>query len=597
MATSPYRGTFLLAGAAGLPLAYCPWFRDAYETPKLILLALCATLALLEALCRRGETRAGSDLDLPLAAFTAAVLASAWGSIDPDLSWSGSEAYRVLGVPAWAACLSAFWLGCAAARERGPEFARRLISWTAAASVPVSVVALIQLGSGGGRALATFGESNALGTYLAMALPLAVHAFRSGAGARRWGALAAAALAAGGLFAAASRGAWLAAALALLAYAALSGKRRTAAVSRAFRWTPWRCLVLGSLMLAGAGGTARGIVLRGTGPRQSDSSRLLLWRIAAQGAREPRLLGSGPATFSIRLRRLRSEALGRLSRSKSGAEWIFGHAHNDWFEVLATLGAAGLLAYLWLHAAALRRLRLLASQDPDWRSGSGPPLAAALLAVFIQAKFNIPALAVAWFACLCAACLLCPAPGRPEAGAPALRGGLLLLLALSVLWTDAVAARVAVAEASDRAGRKARGEGRAREAAVHFERALAWRPGSVVYRYDLANLLWDAAAGAGAEERRVLLERAVGSALAGLRRRPREAELQRLLGLSELRRAALAGEKDRLPFARRAFDAALALDPFRPQLLRDAAETAALQGEEPARRGYAERLERLASIY
>ena len=117
-------------------------------------------------------------------------------------------------------------------------------------------------------------------------------------------------------------------------------------------------------------------------------------------------------------------------------------------------------------------------------------------------------------------------------------------------------------------------------------------PGTTVYRFDLVNLLWDAAAGASPEERRVLLGRAVLVALEGAMRRPLDSELHRLLGMAELRRFQMAGE-DRLGHARRAFEASARLFPTHRSTIEALAFTAGLQGDDAAQRELESRLARL----
>ncbi|MFC1679928.1 hypothetical protein ACFL2T_06940, partial [Elusimicrobiota bacterium] len=141
-------------------------------------------------------------------------------------------------------------------------------------------------------------------------------------------------------------------------------------------------------------------------------------------------------------------------------------------------------------------------------------------------------------------------------------------------------------------GRRIRAAGRPREAALHLERAVALSPGNVPYRVELLNLLWDAGSDAAEDDRAVLLHRATAVSLAGVRRRPREADLHRLLGLAELRRVQWGGE-DRLEFARRAFEASLSLFPTYLRTLRELAETAGLQGDTESRRKHEATIERI----
>ncbi|MFH1724281.1 MAG: O-antigen ligase family protein [Elusimicrobiota bacterium] len=620
MGTSRYerfaRGV-ALAAAAGLPLVCAPFLRDAYLIPKLAAAGLCLTLAAAAFILgrvrsegARGLTPVASRVDAPLAAFCAVAVVSAAASVDGSLSWFGPDQYTLLGLPGLAACVGAFYLGCAV--RRGPEGegeppggGERLIRWMSAASVPVSVYAVAQaLGfdplfrNGGAPAVrpgSTFGVPTHLGAYLAMVTPLALHQALGGkAGTRQQPrALGLTALVFGlpALALSGSRGAWIGAAGGVLVYLLLcrrlmrtSGAANPAVLRRA------AVVVLPAVLLGGffAAGSFRRVAAH---VRAADTARVMAWRIAFEEFRQRPWLGSGPGTFTIGFRRRRSEESARVTNVVIS----FGHAHNDWLEILATMGLAGIACYLWLHVAAFRAAGA-ALAGAQRRVVAA--LLAAVVAVLVHAKFNSPSLGVAWPAALLAGFSLADSPRgrRPEGSLAALsRMGGVCLLVCSALWTAFVGAGMLAGDRCDLLGRRARREGRPREAAGHYERALAFRPGTLAYRFDLMNLLWDAAGGAGPEERRVLLRRAAEIALEGVRRRPHEAEMHRLLGLAELRRFRWAGE-DRLGEARKALEAAVLLHPTYSPALKELGEAAALQGDAARREELERRLERIGGV-
>ena len=161
-----------------------------------------------------------------------------------------------------------------------------------------------------GRAVAYIGSPVDLGALLAMAAPVA----------GPWLPIVIA-----GLWACGSRAAWLAAAVAL---------------------TPgrWRLLFLPAIMIP--------FLLKAP----KDIARVELWRIAARSVYERPWLGSGPETYVITFRRLKTERLVKAV----GPGYLQAHAHNDLLEAASTIGLLGLAAYLWLVIPFLRNPALLA---------------------------------------------------------------------------------------------------------------------------------------------------------------------------------------------------------------------------------------------
>jgi len=544
-----------LAGVVVVPLLYLPGFRDGFTLPKFAAAGVLSAAGACWIVLHRGRGWAGSSVDLPLWAFLGAALLSALFSIDPWLSWNGPDKQYLWGLPGMAACAGGFYLGCAAF---GPgERRERLLLWMAAGSIPVALLAVGQmllpalgLGSGPDQAHASFGHHTYLGAYFALCLPAALHLARNGF---RVGA-AAAVLALIGLALTGSRAPWLGAALGAGIY--LWGTRSlSAGEGRSFfPHSPRSRLLIGAVLIAltalfGASALKR-LALTRTVMLRGDAARITAWTSAVRLAARGPWTGSGPGTFSLGFRRIR----GSRGADLSWARYSMGHAHNDWFEVLASMGLLGLLGYAWLHAAALKRLAGMV------RSGSDLALAAGLLSIVVHAKFNSPSFGVAWLAALIAGSLFSSNREGYRLDFAWKRAVVPASALLAVLLGLATGLRLLAADTAATLGRGARRSGRPRLAAVRFERAVALAPGVLLYRLDLANLLWDAA-GSGAGEARTLHARLVRLGLDAVRHRPLEAEAHRLLGLALMRRFAAVGEGS-LDDALRAFEASLLLDPY-----------------------------------
>lgn len=545
--------------------------------------AACGVLGLSGALAWAFSGRrpgVGSRVDPAAAAFLGTMLLSAFFSCDPRLSWFGRYPESLFAVSGLAACAAAFYLGCAlrGLRREGP-----LLRWLCALSIPVCAYALAQAGGWDpwlratglpeGRAVSTWGSPVYLGAHLALLAPVSLWLWMRGERASdRW--LGAAALAAGipALAAAGSRGALLGAVVGLAA-AWVIGRKAPAARASSWKLAAASAVVL--TVLAALTWARR----ERTGSAMSDEARWGVWSIAAAGFRERPLLGWGPDTFETGFLRLRSEA---LARALGGYGPTQSHAHNDWLQMLACAGLAGLAAYLWLHIEAFRGARAALSAGSSY----GGALAGGVLAVLVQAKFNSPSLPVAWLASLMAGALL-GSPGRPRLAVP-------LFLAGAVLGACSTM-RSALADRQARLGSQARRAGAPREAALRIERAIALAPEVTLYRYDLANLLWDASSAAQGPGRELILERAHEAAAEGVWARPMDAQAHRLLALTHLRRAreGAARKEDALPLALAAAKRALELDPNGGLTLETFIQAAREEGDAASASAVEERLARI----
>ncbi|MBI4423957.1 MAG: O-antigen ligase family protein [Elusimicrobia bacterium] len=497
---------------------------------------------------------------------------------DPWPSLVGAQQSYAWCLLGWAPCLLAFHAAAAA----GTGFAARLARALAAGSIPVSLYALVQLlgldpvldpaALPVGRVVSSAGSAVVLGAYLAAVCPAAAYAALA-RDSRPWGApalaLALAALAASG-----SRSGWLAALAGLGAYAFASRGRE---VLRG-RWAA----ALAFAAAACLAGTLAVSARRG----RSDLERVEIWKAAVVLWRERPFIGQGAGGFDIGFRRRRSYEFAFLNNGRATQ----ADAHNDWLQVLCGLGLAGALAYAWLHWRAWRTLldALRGAAGAD-----AAPLAGGLAALFVQAKLNTPGWLGVFFAALLAGGLAACAASGARRGAAARwakpQAILLSLLGAAGAWG---VGRLAAADRHERLGLRARAQGQPLAAALHLERAVALRPMESRYRLNLANLLWDVARDAPPEARAALLARSVEVGAEGAALRPLDPTGHHLAGLGELRRARWSDEP-RVAEARRALGQALALDPYFPSLLEDAAAAAREAGDEGGALLLDDRLSRL----
>lgn len=98
----------------------------------------------------------------------------------------------------------------------------------------------------------------------------------------------------------------------------------------------------------------------------SDGGRTMVWDIASHMIADHLLLGVGAGNFTIRMHEYLSPAVGGKVRNFSNLSsdnWI--HPHNDFLEVGAEHGLAGLAAYTGLFVLSLLALRRVLRGDPS----------------------------------------------------------------------------------------------------------------------------------------------------------------------------------------------------------------------------------------
>jgi O-antigen ligase len=496
-----------------------------------------------------------------LAAFMLCVSAAIPGSIDRSMSIFGNIPLSFWSLGGMCSCLAAFGTGrLLSEEERGWE---RLEAALAACSIPVCAYAVLQSSGiepflwaprvfAGGRPASTLGNPAFLGLYLATIFPLALSmAAREPLARSPRARLGGAAL------------------LSLTCALVVSGSR--AAVIGASCGAGLLCLWplrksarLGRIAFL-FGMSLLGILLVMMMRREtlilSDGARLDLWKIALRQFWEAPGFGGGPDSFTLSYLRLRTAAFA------GNVHYMQDQAHNDLLQIAATLGAAGLLAYAWLHVAAGKRLwRELRREDGALSA------VASLFSAWVFLKFSIPSDSSLWPACLVAGMLFGESVGQESRRRGILRAAC-WLAALSLAL--GLSLRAGLAARSYHQGEIARAEGRLKDAAAHLEEALERAPDSLFYRGALASVLFDAADAADAEGRGMILRRASQSAWEGVSRHPRHPEAYSLLAQTELQRVRCAEESRRWA-ARQALEVVAALNPFDPRVPEALAELARL---------------------
>lgn len=560
------------ACAASAILFFWTLQADAYGSPRLAAMALTAALSWAALWRRPGGRR--TPLDVPLLGFLSSLLLSLFFAADPYLGLVGMYSLHTYGLAGFLLCAAAY-LACAWSDEPLDPDRLLLVSlWAAAAASAYGLLQKLGLelfsgvrASGSGRLIGPQGDPVPFGACLLLFIPVAAHFWRDPSPSRRAAARIGGALVLAALALTLSRGAWLGAAAGLAAYLWLSGARRPRA--------------RGAALLAFAAAAVLAVfVLRPTA-KASDSARWALWESVARSIPRQPWFGAGPDSVQALLRRHRTEAFIRvLGPAKSQVS-----AHNDILQILATLGVAGLAAYLWLLAGAWRCVSA-ALNDSRHRSAAAA-IAGALVGLFVQAKFNPVPLGALVVAALFLGLTARdePRPGRARAFKAAAVSvcALVLLLALWLCRADRAFHRARSLEAAGRPG----------PALTAYRAAVALNPYEFHYRLNAARYTAAAAvANPNPEVRLALLEEAAASGREGARLRPALADGFAMRG-TYLLLAGAHGAPPRFDEAAAALDAALERDPYLPALLENRMKLARALGDAPRAEALRVRLERV----
>ncbi len=548
---------------------------DAYGAPRLAALALTAALSWASLWNRPGWRR--TPLDAPLLAFLAALLLSLAAAADPYLGLVGMYSLHAYGLAGFLLC-ACVCLACAWSDEPlDPDRLLLAALWAAAAASAYGLLQKLGLepfagvrASGSGRLTGPQGDPVPFGACLLLFIPVAAHFWRDPSPSRRAAARLGGALVLAALVLTLSRGAWLGAAAGLAVYLWLSGARLPRARAAAL------------ISLAAAAVILATVVLRPTA-KASDSARWALWESVARSIPRHPWLGAGPDSIQALLRRERTDAFIRiLGPTKSQVS-----AHNDFLQVLATMGLAGLAAYLWLLAGAWRCVSA-ALKEGRHRSAFAA-IAGALAGLFVQAKFNPVPLSALVLAGLFLGLTARgePRPGRalPFKAAAVFVCALVFLLALWLCRADRAFHWARSYEAAGRPG----------PALKAYRAAVSLNPYEFHYRLNAARFTAAlAAANPNQEARLALLEEAAASGREGARLRPALADGFAMHG-TYLLLAGAHGAPPRFSEAAAALDAALERDPYLPALLENRMMLARALGDSGRAEALRVRLERVLS--
>jgi len=415
----------LIFALAAAMLAVSPSLFEPFVILKLVLVGAGLLVAWLGLFGRRLRP---TELDAPLAALWAALLASAAVSTDWPVAVFGRYPQLFYGLLPLGLCTAAYYAVAATSNEEAP---RELLGAMLAAAVPLSLYGVAQRFNAdfllhiplpaGQRVYSTIGSPAFLGACLVPLIPVALHWALARKSALGW--ISGLSMC-GALALTLSRGAWISAAAAAAFYLWTTGKLPR------LRARHWGALASAAVVLL-AVFEARYAKLKG------DSMRWEIYRSAWPMLKQHPLLGWGPDNFLNAFRAHKTDEFLRITRRALDAH---PNGHNDLIQAAVTLGTLGLLAYgwlLWRLAVSLRR-RLA-------RPGAGEAaaLAAALLGLFIQAKVNpIPLTGLLTAAVMAGLACRMPerAPLRPAAGRAVCLLAAALCAANAAVWARFYAA-------------------------------------------------------------------------------------------------------------------------------------------------------------
>jgi O-antigen ligase len=378
----------------GTALAVWPGFLDSFRfrNPKVVVLGVAGAMAAVAFACQNHDRLRLTFADVALLGYLGAGIVSscAYGRVwTRGASWASQEL----------AALLVFWAASHAVAEHPDRHQRILRIIMASASIIAALVVLealgVQLLEAEARPIATIGNRNWVGLYLAAALPLVVT--RQLSAAPRWG-LAQLALIGAALIMTRSRGAWIAVLAVILCGVALVAWRRlrrppALGIRRVLATAVTGALTIGAVAAIPWPGlhwkdaspysaSLERIVEHdaGTGRLRADQLRVGVAIVAAHP-----LLGVGPLQWHDAFDEHAHAAPGRHADGSYGSPV----PPSFLLRIAVETGLAGLLAFLaamvWLVRGALRRLR-----DGTADRTAAIATLAALATVSINGVFEAP---------------------------------------------------------------------------------------------------------------------------------------------------------------------------------------------------------------
>ncbi len=407
---------FLLTLA--LPLCFVLWMDDTFDLPKLTLIYLSVCLltglwAMQEYMGQAPNVRR-TGLEWPIVAFLATLALSTYFSLDWRVSLFGSYKNYAFGFLPLTSCAAVFWFS---AQVASPTLQRKLRTAALMAAAGVGLYALLQYTGHelfermplvkGGRVWSSMGNPIYVGAVCMMGFLLAASsliqdgAWESLRGIAQFATLG---LAGAGLTLSLSRSAWIGTVGGGVILWLLH--RGPAERSRVFKLGGLilTIAVLSAVCLGNVRGRWREIASL---KENSNVARMEGWKAGLRVWRSVPLIGSGPDTFFQSFRPYRSLAYVR----SAGGSVTQADAHNDFVQIAATQGTLGLLAFLVLAIAFLRRLPAVI------RVPGSAGFLAAMAGLILQNQFNFSSVSTTawtaiWAGCLLGQCgTLTPIPG------------------------------------------------------------------------------------------------------------------------------------------------------------------------------------------
>lgn len=517
-----FRAVGILAIAAGI-LVFWTGLSDAYQLPKMLLFSVASLTLWMRRDWRTHETA----LDAPLTAFFVIMALSAIFSSEPITSVFGvyrAPFYGLLPVAIYAS----LYYSVSYAQTKPDLFLKAILAGVALNAGYASVQALgldpfTSWGFAYGRASGFTAGPVYLGSLIVTIVPMSVYLFRKPKTVFPW-ALAWVIIT--GLYLTKSRGAWLGAASAAVAYMFITekvGKKKI-------------ILVILSLSIAGAA------LLPGR--VQADGLRMELWKIAVIAFREAPVLGTGPDTYTTSFRKYRTDRYMELHDDKNQQS----SAHNDILQVLSTLGLAGLAAYGWILFTLIVSVNLLRRLDPELAGIVG----GALFGVFVQAKFNpVPFVTISVLA------VLVGVMSWRLRGALRDRrnSGTLVSACLTVVIFVSCLADMSFRDAINHARNKD-----AKASSLSLENAIALNPWNIEYQRKYVQLIHSIAGSVDQQSEFIFLRQALQISEDAVHRFPRSIQAYEILGTSRMLLRSRHGFGS-FESAMVAFDEAQRLDP------------------------------------
>jgi len=232
------------------------------------------------------------------------------------------------------------------------------------------------------RVMATLGNSNFLGGFLSLTIPLALSQLMSGhLTTRRWlvGLTTAAMVAA--LFLTQARSSIVAAGVSSMLLVVILRTSRPMAI------------VAAGLIFVGIGAGVT-LLAPSIGTRFSDllsleenvsvSRRLYFWKAGGEAVVSSPLIGHGLGSHELVIPRFRNS-----SYWMNGSEDVVPHAHNEFLETAVELGIPGVLLYAALIAFVLWKGSKALRSDSEWESSTAAGIFCALVAVLLDNLGNV----------------------------------------------------------------------------------------------------------------------------------------------------------------------------------------------------------------